>query len=278
MRRWFHEPLLHFAIAGALLFGVQGWVGDDGEQPQVVRITAADVEWLAAIWTRQRQRPPDAGELRSLVAGYLREDLLAREARQLGLEENDTIVRRRLAQKMEFLLEDAALGVEPDEAALRKIYETGRARYRSRPQVSFRQVFFRAEDSAKSALATLVARPDAEAGEPTVLPADFSAVDEQAVASQLGPAFAALLFALPDGGWQGPVESTYGYHLVQITGREAGKALSFDAARAAVEEEWRQTQRDKARAEFNSKLLAEYEIIFDDSVAELLGPVEAALR
>ena len=110
MKHWLKEPLLHFLVAGGVLFGAYAWLnhGAPENSAGVVRITASEVAWLKETWARQWQRAPDDRELQGLVADYLREELLAREARAMGLDEGDTIVRRRLAQKMTFLLEDTA--------------------------------------------------------------------------------------------------------------------------------------------------------------------------
>lgn len=151
MRHWYKEPLLHFVILGGLLFAVYGWLNHEASpEPGVVRITEADVNWLKEMWTRQRQRPPEERELRGLVADYLKEALLAREARDLGLEENDTVVRRRLAQKMEFLLQDTARLAEPGEAELHSFYETNRSRYQTSKKISFSQIYFKSEADRKS--------------------------------------------------------------------------------------------------------------------------------
>ena len=134
--RLLKEPLLHFRRAGRTdvcgLFRLRD--RSAGSQPQpVIRMTAADAEWLKAMWTRQWRRPPTDEELTGLVADHLKEEVLAREARALELDVGDTIVRRRLAQKMAFLLDDTIRTTEPPEAELRALYET---RSGSRPHAS----------------------------------------------------------------------------------------------------------------------------------------------
>src|SRR5687768_14026648 len=111
MGRVIREPLVHFLVAGALLFCAYAWVNRRatvaaGDTARVVRIEARDVEWLKQTWQRQWSRQPTDAELRGLALEYLREELLCREARELGLDQDDTVVRRRLAQKMAFLVED----------------------------------------------------------------------------------------------------------------------------------------------------------------------------
>src|ERR1700730_1348782 len=123
--RILREPLLHFLLIGGLLFATYSWwrrgAGDD-PAPARVRITASEVAWLKETWSRQWQREPTREELRGLVTEFLKEELLAREARAMRLDENDTIVRRRLAQKVAFLVEDTAGLAEPTEQDLRRFY------------------------------------------------------------------------------------------------------------------------------------------------------------
>ena len=138
MRHWLKEPLLHFLVAGGLLFAAYAWLNrGGGEAPHAVPITATEVHWLKEMWARQWQRPPDEPELRGMVTDYVKEKLLAREARALGLDENDTIVRRRLAQKLEFLVQDTARLADPHEDELRQLYDTSRARYHTPARLSF---------------------------------------------------------------------------------------------------------------------------------------------
>src|SRR5271166_1316267 len=104
MKRWLGEPLIHFLVLGALLFGGYAWLhrGESGSSDSnagPVRITTQEISYLTQTWERLQQREPTREELHALVAGYLKEELLGREARAMGLEENDPIIRRRLAQK-----------------------------------------------------------------------------------------------------------------------------------------------------------------------------------
>src|SRR5580704_19189271 len=146
--RILREPLLHFLLIGGLLFATYSWLrrgaGDDAA-PAEVRITASEVAWLKETWSRQWQREPTRDELRGLVTDFLKEELLAREARSLGLDQNDTIVRRRLAQKLEFLVQDTSRLAEPTEEDLRRFYKASPERFQTDAHISFTHVFFSRE-------------------------------------------------------------------------------------------------------------------------------------
>ena len=165
-----------------------------------MRITSREVAWLADTWVRQQQRPPTREELRGLVTEYLKEELLAREARAMGLDQDDLIVRRRLAQKLEFLVQDTSRLAEPTNEDLRRIYKANPDHFQSPARVSFTQIYFSRERrhdaaaDAKAALAELshspaAARPS-DMGDPLMLDAEMLNADEQTVSGQFGKDFA----------------------------------------------------------------------------------------
>lgn len=273
------EPLAHFLLIGALLFSVHGWLNEDGgDDARVVRITSAEIDWLRETWTRQWQRAPDEGELRELATGYLKESLLAREAKALGLDDNDTIIRRRLAQKMGFLVEDTARLAEPGEEALRRFHAAGQARYLAPARVSFTQLFFQTEVAARKALLQLGHQAADKLGEPSLLPRQHVEAEAQALTSQFGAAFSRQVFELEAGSWRGPVASTYGHHLVRVEARRDAEPLPFEAVRARVLEDWQREQEDQASERFLAELLTRYTVVADEKVKPLLGALPGAAR
>jgi hypothetical protein len=239
----------------------------------MVRVTSAEVNWLKETWFRQWQRPPDDQELRGLVTDYLKERLLAQEARQLGLDENDTVVRRRLAQKMEFLVQDTARLAEPGEDELRQVYAAHRDNYTTPDHISFHQIYFKHEAGARQGLKELRTSGTGDAGDPILLEREYIRTDLQTVTSLFGPKFAERVFTLESGPWQGPIESGYGFHLVRISERVPAKARPFDEVRNQVLNEWHRSQQAKFQAQFFSELMKKYDIIVDESVKPLMGPL-----
>lgn len=271
LARLAREPLLHFLVAGLLLFGVYAWLGRGGDEPRVVRITTAEVNWLKETWARQWQRPPTEAELRGLVTGYLKEALLAREAEAMGLAENDTIIRRRLAQKMEFLVQDTARLAEPGEAELRQFHAAHRARYLAPARTSFSQIYFRSEAAAAKGLEQLPAIDPDRLGDPSLLERDHVDADIQAISSQFGDDFSREISGLEVGRWQGPVASPYGYHVVRVSARRATQARLFEEVRDQVLEDWHREQQARAGERFFADLLQKYDVIADESVKPLIG-------
>lgn len=288
MKRLIREPLFHFLVLGALMFGAYaslnpGASAQQGSGPVTVRITSNDVAWLADTWIRQQQRPPTREELRGLVTEYLKEELLAQEARALGLDRDDLIVRRRLAQKLEFVVQDTSDLAQPTDEDLLRIFEANPDRFHSPARVSFTQIYFsreRRHDVAADAKAVLVELNHApptihpsDTGDPLMLDAEVLNADEQTVSGQFGSDFARTVFALRPGAWYGPVESAYGLHLVRVSGAEPAKRREFAEVKAQVFDDWRDQRRREESEKYYATLLKKYDVVLDQNLKPLVGPL-----
>ena len=160
------DPLLHFVVAGAILFAGYELINRGEMNPSTtypVHIGEGEIRWLKETFANQWQRPPTEDELRGLVAGFLEEELFSREAKALGLDQNDTIVRRRLAQKLTFLVDDTSRIIEPTDEELHRFYNSNAERFQAEARVSFTQLFFNperrkhAEFDARAALVSISA-------------------------------------------------------------------------------------------------------------------------
>lgn len=283
------EPLLHFLIAGAALFGAYAWMHrgsvTHAGQSSTVQVGIEDIEWLTQNWTTQWRRPPTPNELRGLVTDYTNELLLAREARSLGLEENDVIVRRRLAQKLTFLVENTARQAEPSDAELRRFYTANAERFRTDARISFRHIYFSPQHRATpqaDATDTLRRLLDdgtlatADLGDRLLLDADFPSETEQSVSGNFGADFARAVFSLETGVWSGPIESGYGLHLVRVSTRHDAQLRPFAELRERVVDEWRREQEKAAKELYLAELRRKYRLVVDDAAKPLLVPVAAA--
>lgn len=276
MKKLTREPLIHFLLLGTLIFAVNAW--RERQRPAEsetarIEVTAGTIAWLSEGFSKQWHRAPDAAELRGLVNEHVREEVLYREALALGLDGNDTIVRRRLAQKMEFLGQDIATAVKPDEAALRKFFEENATRYAKAARISFRHVYFskdrrgdRLEADAREALTTLAKGASEETvGDPFLREHEFADAIETDIASALGRDFAAQVVTLPAGEWRGPVASSYGVHLVRVSARAEPQAVEFEAVREAVVRDFSEERRLAANSDFIRRLKARYSISVDEA-------------
>ncbi len=278
--RWAKEPLVHFLALGAFIFVLDGWLGGssgDLAQGKRVVVDAERVAWLIEGWTRQWRRPPTEAELRGLIENRIREEVLYREALAMGLDQDDTIVRRRLVQKVEFLTEDMAAQSEPTDEQLSSYLQENHERYQVPARLSFRHIYFNAdergakvEEDARAVLAELRDlgdRPDraSERGDRFMLETEFRLRTEQEVALRMGTEFARELFALEGDAWDGPLLSGYGFHLVHVLERVPGREPELAKVRRRIVNDYTRDQRQKANADLYARLRAQYEIVVDES-------------
>jgi hypothetical protein len=277
------EPMLHFLIAGALLFAGDALLNrHDGTAAKIepIRIGEGEIRWLQETFANQWQRPPSGDELNELVENLLEEELLAREARAFGLDQGDTVVRRRLAQKLGFLVEGTSEIAEPTENELRQFYSANLALYQTEPQVSFTQIFFSTErrqhpesdaQAALISLSTVAEGNPAVLGDSLLLEDRFQDVDRSAVSSMFGADFADAVFGLEPGPWHGPIKSSFGLHLVEVQSIQAAEIRPFESVRAVVAQEWRRHREDEIKRSYIVRLREKYGVVIDDGVASLLA-------
>ena len=264
LRRLLREPLLHFVLIGTVLFaGIS--LARDLQRPRV-SIDAQELDQLASYWALQMQRPPTKAELAAIIHERVDEELLAREAIRLGLDKDDMIVRRRLAQKMSFASEDVGAVGEPGEAELRAYYGRTQARYASPARIALRHVFFSGErtgvDAQAAAAEALAGLRSGQAvgGDPSLLPLTYADVSLADLARDYGPAFVEAARTAPAGAWAGPVVSPYGVHLLRVEARFAPEAAAFESVRAEVRAAWIAERRKANNAAYLQGLRKRYRV------------------
>jgi peptidyl-prolyl cis-trans isomerase C len=243
------EPLLHFLVLGAALFALDGWrrparrASRDSDSVSVsVVITAAKRAELVEEWTRVQGKPPSVEEQEHLVQSWIDEEILYREGIARGLDRGDARVRKRVAEKMGFVLEAQVVVPEPSEADLRGWFEAHRDRWAIAARVDFTHVFVKDAPDARARADSLLAR--LRGGEdPAALGEVFSGgrhyrgrkLDD--LARAFGPDFTAGLGEQPPGEWT-LRPSRHGLHLVRVDRRESARAPDFEEVRPVVREDW----------------------------------------
>jgi len=266
------EPLVHFLVLGGLIFAWFEWKGG-GSGPGSTRITITSglVEHLASGFARTWQRPPTDAELKGLVDDHVKEEIAVREATSMGLDRNDTIIRRRLRQKMEFLVEDTVDAAPPTDAEIQAWIDQHPDMFRGEPRVGLRQVYVnlgRRGASATAEAQRLLARlqdagPEANIdalGDASLLPRELPLGPVSEVTRAFGAEFATRVDAIPPGQWIGPVESPYGLHLVLVTGRVAPAPPAPADVRPLVERELMAERRRVQLQALYERLLARYTV------------------
>lgn len=267
--RLIREPLVHFLLLAGLIFAAYGVLSGKVATKESIDVTRAKVEQMATIFARTWQRPPTQDELKGLIDDYVKEEIYVREAMRLGIDEDDTVIRRRLRMKMEFLNDAEAEATPATDADLAAYLAAHPDKFREPPRVAFEQIYLdtrkrgaAAQADAAAILASL--RKDAafasHAGDPTLLPPSLPPTDRQGIAQIFGDDFAAAVVTLAPGDWQGPVASGFGLHLVKVTGQEAGRLPALDAIRPQVEREWTNERRETVARQTLDELLKRYKV------------------
>jgi hypothetical protein len=275
LKRLIHEPLVHFLLLGALLFLWSAWQGGGGATgANRIVITPGVVDYLAAGFSRTWGRAPNELELKGLIDEHVKEEIAAREALAMGLERDDIVIKRRLRQKLEFLLVDDAAAAPPTDAELQGWLDRHPDAFRVEPQLAFRQVPLRPERRGVSLTADaskLLARlreggaevSTQDLGDASMLPAETSLEPLREVARTFGQNFADALMKLPSGQWSGPVESSFGVHLVFVRESTKGAPADLATVRPLVERELMAERRKAELQALYERLLVKYAVSID---------------
>ena len=273
MLKPFKDPLFHFLLLGVAFFVLFEWVAGDTpteiDRAEEIVITEGRIRALSENFAKVWQRPPTEQELDSLIQEHIREEVLYREALAMGLDRDDTIVRRRMRQKIEFLSEDIVSLVEPSEEELQAFLAAQPERFREESRYSFRQIYLNADERGKSveadALALLAELREndgdaSELGDRLMIEHRFEDAGERDIARALGTQFLEALADCPTGSWQGPIVSGFGLHLVHISARIDGRVPELAQVREAVFREWSAEQRKKTNEAFYEMLRERYTV------------------
>ena len=272
LHKFLREPLLHFLLIGGALFLAYNLQNEDLVENNRIIISEAEVDRLITLWERKRQRLPTQNELQNLIDQQVREEVMYREALAMGLDQNDGVVRRRLAQKVEFISADLAALVEPTEAELTNYLAAHSNKFELPGRINFMQVYINSDkhgantqnytDSLLIKLTQDSSDIDLETlGDSVMLDQHYEQVSEHDVTRLFGKDFANEVFSLSVGSWQGPISSGYGPHLVRIDNKTESRQPTLDTVRDKVRTEWLAQQRRDMDKIFYESLRQRYEIV-----------------
>ncbi len=288
-KQWLREPLLQFLLIGLALFTVQRVLPPgrvEGSDRKRIVLTEDDVKQVSVMWQAQGHPPPTPEEMQSLLEIRIREEVLYHEALAMGLDKDDTIVKRRMVQKMDFLAEDLSDLREPSREELKEWFAKNAGRFTLPGRVSFRHLYFsfdkHGEKTAAAASAALqqVAGKPPDSSEAAALADPFMFQDYYGdrsldyIAKTFGPGFARALFELKTGSWQGPIESGYGWHLVFIDGLTPSRVPEFEEVEGDVKTAWVNDQRAEFKRKAFAAMRANYEILLPTATTDA-APVAA---
>jgi len=277
--KWLNEPLVHFLVLGAGLFLFWPLIAAHvAEPPNRIVISQGQLQRAFEVFVSTHSRPPTEAEMASLAEQEVRAEVEYREGVALGLDQNDEIIRRRIAQKLRFMIEDVAQQAHPTDAELQKFLDTHRDQFGAEPRFAFSQIYLNPAhhaDLARDAKA-LLAKLNAADGrldyaadsDPLPVPNDFEATRGAEISSMFGADFSSSIASLPQGEWAGPIPSGYGGHLVLIRKRIDGAPPQLAQVRDAVLREYQSARRVTANEAAYQRMRAKYVIQLPAQAAE----------
>ncbi len=263
LRFWLHEPLVHFLAAGFLVFLFFSWRGETVDPAsRTITISAAQIEQLAGGWAETWNRPPTQVEIDGLIRDSIKEEIYNREAKRMGMDVDDPVIRRRLRSKMEFLESSEIENAVPDDATLQAWLDKHSQKYVEDVRYSFDQIYLKAQTGdavsgrAKQILIALKKGADwQDMGDTISLPKFMENASKTEIARTFGDDFAASLGDQNSGRWIGPIASGFGVHLVRIRNVQASATPSLKQVRQQVENDWRSaTLKDRMDKSYQTLL------------------------
>jgi len=275
MKKLLREPLVHFLLLGLLVFaGFKVTSRNEAGAPSKIVVTQAQVESLVTGFSRTWQRPPTTLELEGLIREYIHEEVCTREALALGLDKDDSVIRRRLRQKLEFISDSAASQADPTEEQLQQYLQAHANSFRGERQFTFSQVYLDPQKHGENltrdinqmlAELRLGSKSDvSKMGDSLLLEQNFESVPAGEVSKQFGEKFVANLAELPVGEWSGPIESGYGLHLVIVIDRKDGSVPALADVRETVKRDWVNARRSETSEKFYQALLKRYTVTVEE--------------
>jgi parvulin-like peptidyl-prolyl isomerase len=250
------------------------------EPSKQIAVTLDDLRIMDAYFESQWHRPPTAAEFQAMVEDKIREEVLYREGLAMGLDKDDTIVKRRMAQKMQFLAEDVAAAHEPSPAELKAWFDRNSQKFALPSRYSFRHIYFspdkrgkNAQADAAQALTKISGQPEdsklaASFGDNFMFQDYYGDRAPSAVAKEFGPQFAVALEKIKPGSWQGPVESGYGWHLVFVDSVIPGRIPAFEEMEPDVKTAWLAEQKSTAWQKAYADMRAKYSVMLPAAPSE----------
>ena len=272
--------MFHFLVLGGVLFGAYTWRAESNTPPgDEIVISAGQIESMMTGFSQTWQRPPNESELNGLIQDYVRDEICAREGMAMGLHLNDSIIRRRLRQKLEFITEDVAAIVAPTDAELDAYYTANLPLFRQEARFSFRQVLLDPDKrganlsrDTESMLETLRAS-NAEVdlrtlSDSALLEPEYLTMPASEVEKVFGAEFSNSLVNLNPGEWHRNIPSGFGVHLVFVSEHIEGQVPPLADIRDDVRRAWETARRVEAKESFYDALLSRYTVVIEPVVTK----------
>lgn len=237
-RQALREPLLHFVLLGALIFGVDRWVNAGEADAQLIHVTADVQQEARQIFEAGMKRPPEPAELQVLIDRWVDNEILYREGLALGLDRGDKGIRDRVIFKAHSVTQAGLAIPEIEEDGLRKWFEARRDKYDVPARFDFLEAVV-SGDTSPEALKRFVAalNGDGESDAESSLRV-FKDRPRTNLLQSYGPDFTAAIEKAAPGKWH-VIAGKDGLHVVRLEAIKPGQAADFAAIKPEVYQDWR---------------------------------------
>ncbi|MGY3622623.1 hypothetical protein ACVJGD_008819 [Bradyrhizobium sp. USDA 10063] len=254
------EPLVHFVLLGAIIFGIDAALRPPAKDDKVITVTKAMRKSFIDNFDEDKERVPSESELEKMIDSWVASEILYREGKALGVDRGDDMIRDRIAFKLQLLIFDQVRVAQPTEEQLRAWFAGNHERFDEPEQVGFYLTPATDEATARRQLEDITAQRESEElrnqtrailGRPVAsLPASF------------GDGFRDALLAMPEGQWK-VVQSKEGWHVVRLDSRRPGALAKFEDVQEEAAKIWYTEETRKQAWEAVSRLKANYKVQYE---------------
>ncbi len=263
---------MHFVLIGLALVAINHfWNRYQGEQGRTITVSAAEIDRLSALWANTAGRLPTGEDKQQIIDQYVQQEVLVREAQRLGLGDDDTIIKRRLAQKMDFLVSGESKPATPSDTELKAWFDANRDKFAAPERRSFVHIYLSPEKHggtiervAANTLQNVQSGADWKSlGDPFIQKRSYAAIPQSEVTRLFGPDFASAIFKLQPGQWSPPVGSAFGLHLVRIETIDDAAEANFEPIKTEVAAAWQENRSAKAKQAALQELVSGYDVVIE---------------
>jgi peptidyl-prolyl cis-trans isomerase C len=287
------EPLVHFIIIGAIGFALYSFVkGSYVDKDYAIKISKSEVEAMINKWMAQLKRPPTKQEVDIFLEDYVQREILFREAKSMGLDKNDMVIKNRMLQKIDFLTNDLLVTASPTDAEALKYFDDNLEKYTIPGKIDFIHIFFNldkrsfddAEQTALNVKETLnksstVPNNYFEKGDLFILPYEFYDLSKDEISNKFGQSeLSEKLFVLEEKEWSGPFLSSYGMHLVYVSDKKSQGTLKFEDVKSDIKDLLIKNKRRDTKNRIISELKKKYDITYTDDLKAFADSLNLQLK
>ncbi|HSM20990.1 MAG TPA: peptidylprolyl isomerase [Rubrivivax sp.] len=250
--RWWREPLLHFAVIGALLFAADYALVAREDDPTTIVVDAAVVAEAKKVFRDSRNRDPEPDELAALTRRWIDNEILFREGMALGVDQGDDAIRERVIFKSLMLLETGLKLPPVDDAKLRSWFETQRAKYDEPARYDFQEAVLTDDNSEQGSRAFAELLNTGTPGEAKAGLRVFKGRPHANLVQSYGADFAKALESGEVGSWRA-LQTPDGWRVMRLDAITPARAAVFENVRNVVLQDW----TDATMAEMRTQAVRE---------------------